>query len=115
MGPTPTTTGTPQNDRMGQLQRMLEKSPNDPFLLYGIAMELRKVKNYPAAVEFFDRTIAADPGYCYAYYHRGQVREEAGDEEAARQSYRDGIAAAIRKGDAHARGELEAALELLGG
>ena len=31
-----------QNDRMQQLQRMLEKSPTDPFLLYGIAMEHKK-------------------------------------------------------------------------
>ena len=93
---------------------MLAKSPNDPFLLYGIAMEHKKAGYTAHALEFLERTIAVDPGYCYAYYQQGQVREMAGDEPAARQAYQAGIAAATQKGDAHARGELEAALDLLG-
>jgi tetratricopeptide (TPR) repeat protein len=93
---------------------MLEKSPNDPFLLYGIAMEHKKAGDTARALEFLNRTIATDPGYCYAYYQQGQVREMVGDEAGARQAYEAGIAAATKKGDAHARGELEAALELLG-
>lgn len=105
---------TTTSDRMRQLQQMLEKTPDDPFLLYGIAMEYKKAGETGRAVEFFDRTIGVDPGYCYAYYQRGQVLESDGDEDAARQAYRDGIEAATKKGDAHARGELEAALELLG-
>jgi tetratricopeptide (TPR) repeat protein len=105
---------TTPGDRLPQLQRMLQTSPDDPFLLYGIGMEHKKAGDAARAVEYFDRTIAADPGYCYAYYQRGQVRETAGDEEGARRSYREGIEAAAKKGDAHARGELEAALELLG-
>ena len=104
---------TPGN-RLQQLQRMLEKSPGDPFLLYGIALEHKKVGELDRAVEFLDRTIQADPGYCYAYYQLGQVREMAGDEDGARRVYRDGIDAATKKGDAHARGEIEAALDLLG-
>ena len=93
---------------------MLEKSPSDPFLLYGIAMEHKKAGDNVRALEFLDRTIATDPGYCYAYYQQGQVREMAGDEPGARQAYHAGIVAATRKGDAHARGEIEGALELLG-
>jgi tetratricopeptide (TPR) repeat protein len=99
---------------MAQLQAMLERSPNDPFLLYGIALEHKKAGDTGRALEFLDRTIAADPGYCYAYYQQGQIREMVGDEPGARQAYQAGIAAAAKKGDAHARGELEAALELLG-
>jgi tetratricopeptide (TPR) repeat protein len=93
---------------------MLVKSPDDPFLLYGIAMEHKKAGETARALEFLERTIATDPGYCYAYYQQGQVREMAGDEAGARQAYQAGIAVATQKGDAHARGELEAALELLG-
>ena len=109
------TTGTPQNDRLQQLQRMLDKSPDDAFLLYGIGMEHKKLGDAARAVEFFDRVIAVDPGYCYAYYQRGQVLEQAGDEEGARRAYRSGFEAAVKKGDAHARSELEAALDLLEG
>jgi len=36
------------------------------------------------------------------------------DAGAARRSYREGIEAAARKGDLHAKGEIEAALDMLG-
>jgi Tfp pilus assembly protein PilF len=105
---------TTPGDRLQQLQRMLEKSPNDPFLLYGIALEHKNARELGRAVEFLERTIQTDPGYCYAYYQLGQVRELVGEEDAARRAYREGIEAAIKKGDTHARGEIEAALDLLG-
>lgn len=99
---------------MSQLQKMLEKTPGDPFLLYGIAMEHKKAGEDALAIEFFDKTLAIDPGYCYAYYQRGMVLEASGDEDGAKKCYRDGIEAAIKKGDAHARSELQTALDLLG-
>src|SRR5687768_92314 len=108
------TASTPAGDRLRQLQQMLEKSPNDPFLLYGIALEHKKAGDAVRAVEFLDRTIATDPGYCYAYYQRGQVLEAAGDEPGARDTYQRGIDAAKLKNDAHALSELQAALDLLG-
>jgi hypothetical protein len=43
----------------------------------------------------------------------GQVLESIGDAEAAKRTYRDGIEAATKKGDAHAAGEIEAALSML--
>ena len=104
-----------QTDRLRQLQQLLDKSPDDAFLLYGIAMEHKKLGDPARAIEYLDRVIGVDPLYCYAYYQRGQVLESRGDEELAKQAYRDGVAAAIKKGDAHARSELEAALDLLGG
>lgn len=100
---------------MRQLQVLLNKSPDDPFLLYGIALEHKKLGDAGQAVAYLDRVIAVEPLYCYAYYQRGQVLESQGEEESAKQAYRDGIAAATKKGDAHARGELESALDLLGG
>ena len=41
------------------------------------------------------------------------MHESAGDAEAAKQPYRDGIEAATQKGDAHAQGEIEAALDMI--
>lgn len=103
----PESAGSP---RMQQLRKMLERQPDDPFLLYGLAMEFKKAGDALRALEYFDRTIAKDAGYCYAYYQRGLVLESEGDVEAAKRAYREGIDAAIKKGDAHARGEIEAAL-----
>src|SRR3954471_6091713 len=94
-------------DRLAQLQKMLEKTPDDPFLLYGIAMEHKKSGDAARAIEFFDQTVRFDPAYCYAYYQRGQVLESLGREDEAKSTYRAGIEAAAKKGDAHARGELE--------
>ena len=100
-------------DKLPKLEAMLEKQPNDPFLLYGIAMEHKKLNDPAAALEFFDRVTSLDPGYCYAYHQKGLVHESQGDSDAAKQAYRDGIQAAIKKGDDHARGEIEAALSMI--
>ncbi len=99
--------------RMRQLQQMLQRQPDDPFLLYGIAMEHKKANDLPAALAWLERVTQKDPNYCYAYYQRGLVHESQGDTDAARRAYREGIAASERAGDAHAKGEIEAALELL--
>ena len=102
------------NDRLEKLQKILERDPNDPFVLYGIALEHKKLGDAKSAIEFLDRTIAADSGYCYAYYQKGQVQESLGDGPGARDTYQKGIAAAQLKGDAHAAGEIESALAMLG-
>lgn len=101
-------------DRLAKLQEMLQRTPKDAFLLYGIGLEYKKAGDVPHAVEFLNRAIEADPGYCYAYYQRAQVQEQAGQTDLARQSYQEGIAAAKRVGDAHALSELETALALIG-
>jgi tetratricopeptide (TPR) repeat protein len=103
----------PNSDRLEKLQQMLARDPNDTFLLYGIAMEHKKRDDHVAALEFFDRVTSLDPGYCYAYHQKGLVHESQGNADAAKQAYRDGIRAAIRKGDDHARGEIEAALSMI--
>jgi tetratricopeptide (TPR) repeat protein len=103
----------PTSDKLQKLHRMLERDPRDAFLLYAIGMEHKKLQSPALAIEYFDRTIEVDAGYCYAYFQRGQVHEQAGNLPAARDSYRAGIAAAERAGDAHAKSELEAALDMI--
>jgi tetratricopeptide (TPR) repeat protein len=100
-------------DRLAKILAMLEQAPQDPFLLYGAGMEYKKAGDLLRAIEYFRKTLEADPAYCYAYYQHGQTWELAGDVARARQAYRDGIAAAEMAGDAHARGEIQAALDAL--
>jgi tetratricopeptide (TPR) repeat protein len=100
-------------DRLQQLQKLLEREPSDAFLLYGIAMEHKKLNDSARALEFLERTIQVDPGYSYAWYQKGLIYESMGQLDAARAAYRDGIAAAQKKGDAHAQGEIEAALSMI--
>jgi tetratricopeptide (TPR) repeat protein len=103
----------PTSERLEKLQKMLEREPNDPFLLYGIALEHKKLGDAEKALEFLDRVIAADAGYCYAYHQKGLTYESTGNVEAARAAYRAGVAAAEKKGDAHAREEISAALQMI--
>ena len=99
--------------RMRQLRQMLQHQPDDPFLLYGLAMEFKKAGDAAKAVEYFDHVLRRDPNYCYAYYQRAQVQESLGDVTAARHTLREGLEAARRSGDAHALSEIETALTLL--
>ncbi len=92
---------------------MLEKTPGDAFLLYAIALEHKNAGDGAAAVDFLKRTIAADAGYCYAYYQLGEVLEGSGDTDAAVKAYRAGIAQARTKGDAKALSELQQALDII--
>ena len=103
----------PTSEKLQKLYAMLEREPRDPFLLYGIGMEYKKLGAPDRSIDFFTRTIELDPSYCYAYFQRGQVYEQLADLAAARQSYEAGVAAARRAGDAHAQGELQAALDMI--
>jgi Tfp pilus assembly protein PilF len=98
---------------MRRLRQMLQRQPDDPFLLYGLAMEYKKAGDAGRALEYFDHVLRRDPNYCYAYYQRAQVHESLGDVDAAKRTLRQGIEAARRSGDAHALSEIEAALTLL--
>lgn len=100
-------------ERLAKLQQLLEKSPGDTFLLYGIALEYKKGGDLPKALEHLDRVIQLDWGYCYAYHQKGLTYEALGDTDAAKQAYQAGIDAATRKGDAHARDEIAAALSMI--
>jgi tetratricopeptide (TPR) repeat protein len=101
------------SDRLDKLQKLLERDPDDTFLIYGIALEHKKLGDASKAIEFLDRVIALDPGYCYAYHQKGLAYESTGDAEAAKSAYRAGVEAARQKGDAHAQGEIEAALSMI--
>ena|SRR5208282_6624818 len=101
------------SDRLEKLRQLLEKSPGDAFLLYAMAMEHRKSGDAAAALEYFDRVIQHDPGYCYAYHQKGMLLESMGNFADAKTAYRQGIEAAERKPDLHAREEIAAALSMI--
>jgi Tfp pilus assembly protein PilF len=101
------------SSRMEKLRLMLEKSPGDTFLLYAVALEYRKSGDPKSAVEYLDKVIQHDWGYCYAYHQKGQILESQGDIDAAKEAYHQGIDAAARKGDQHAGQEIAASLEMI--
>jgi predicted Zn-dependent protease len=99
--------------RRDKLEQMLKREPDDPFLHYGLAMELIKEGQVEAALERFDRTLSIDAGYVAAYFHKGNTLVAQGRIEDARETLRAGIQSAVRKQDTHAQGEMQGLLDSL--
>ncbi|MGA3023617.1 MAG: tetratricopeptide repeat protein [Bryobacteraceae bacterium] len=100
-------------NRLEVLRSLVAQNPADAFARYGLAMELARAAKPEEAVEEFQQLLAAHPNYAAAYFHGGQTLEQLGRVEEARALYQQGIAVTTRSGDAHARSELQAALDLL--
>ena len=105
-GAPPTPLGFPMPS-IADLEKLLAQEPNDPFVLYGLANEYAKARETDKAVIFYDRCVAADPAYSYAYYHKARALEAAGRKAEALASITAGIAAATKAGDQHAVSELQ--------
>ncbi|MFN7543953.1 MAG: tetratricopeptide repeat protein [Acidobacteriota bacterium] len=102
------------SNRIAALENMLAQSPGDSRLRYMLANEFKNGGQLEQAVREFRAILAHDANYGPAYYHGGQTLEKLNRPEEARALYAAGIEATRRAGDAHTRGELEAALALLG-
>jgi Tfp pilus assembly protein PilF len=100
-------------NRLEILKEMVQQDPRNSFARYGLAMETLNSGDYAAAIAEFEQLLRSDENYAAAYFHGGQASEKAGDLEKAREFYEKGIAVTTRKGDAHTRAEIEAALSLL--
>jgi tetratricopeptide (TPR) repeat protein len=102
-------------DRLAQLLALLESDPEDAFCLYGVAQEHASRGDHDAAVGWYERAAAADPADGYIHYHRARSLEALDRRDDAIAAVRAGLDAAARGGDAHARAELSALLDELGG
>ncbi len=101
-------------DRLETLKSLVAQNPGDAFARYGLAMEYARTGALEQAVAEFRSLIETSPEYCYGYFHWGQTLEKLDRMEEAREVYGRGVEAANRKGDQHARSELQGALDLLG-
>lgn len=93
------------------LNEILTQDPNNAFARYGLAMEHSNSGRLDEALQEFQKLLAANPDYAAGYFMAAQALLKAGRNENAKQMLRDGIAAAERKGEAHAQSEMQAMLE----
>jgi tetratricopeptide (TPR) repeat protein len=100
-------------ERLELLKSILAQDPKNTLARYGLAMEYGKAGRLEDAVAEYRALVANNPDYAYAYFQGGQALERLGRTDDAREMYAQGVAAAGRIGDQHARSELEAALDLL--
>jgi tetratricopeptide (TPR) repeat protein len=99
--------------RLAQLLKLHEADPRDADVLYMLAQEHAKAGDTAAAVQWYDRCIALDPHYHYAYFHKARALESAGDVPAALQSLRLGLAQARAASASKAMNELAGYIDQL--
>jgi len=98
-----------------RIEEMLRDFPDDDGeLRYGLAMAYLAEGNEDKALETFRALLAALPDHVAGHQQLGQLLARRGDEDGAQAAYRAGIAAAQRKGDLHAAGEMANFLAMLG-
>ena len=97
--------------RIEAFRGFVAKSPDDAFARYSLAMALRTSGRGEEAAAEFQELRARKPDYVPAYLMHGQTLEALGRDADAARVYEDGIAAATRSNDMHARNELGQALE----
>lgn len=97
--------------RLNSLLELLEKEPDDVFLLYGISLEYMSVNDHVSAEKYLKKLLEIDSNYVPAYMMLGQLKEKIGDNNEAADVYKEGIRAAKQKGDIKAANEMESFLD----
>jgi hypothetical protein len=96
--------------RRQMLEEFVAKKPDDAFSRYGLAMECMNSGDPSAADGHFRVLVEHNADYIPAYLMYGQLLARESRNEEARQVLSNGIAAAEKKGDQHARSEMETLL-----
>jgi len=100
----------PKKTRRQMLEEFLAKKPDDPFSRYGLAMECMNTGDAPAADEHFRALLTRNADYIPAYLMYAQMLARESRASEAKQVLSTGIEAATKKGDQHARSEMESLL-----
>lgn len=95
------------------MEKMLEASPGDLFLHYGVAMEYLSASDVERASGKLEWIIQQDPFYLAVYYQLAKLYEQQGKREEAVAMYERGIDVASSQKDMKTLGELRSAMEEL--
>jgi len=106
--------GADMTDRIETIRKLLEGSPDDVFLQYSLAMELASAGRHVEAVGAFRRCIEIDQNYLAAYVEAGKSLRSAGQIDAAREIFAEGMELAAMQGETHMRDHIQQQLDGLG-
>ncbi len=95
------------NKRLEGLLEFYKKDPNDPFTLYGLALEYMSDQQFDAAEKYFRLLLDSDPDYVPGYLQYAQLKEKQDKIDEAKELYSRGIEAAIKSGDKKSVKEME--------
>jgi cytochrome c-type biogenesis protein CcmH/NrfG len=96
--------------RRQMLEEFVARKPDDAFSRYGLAMECMNTGDSAAAAQHFQALLEHNANYIPAYLMYGQLLARESRSNEAKQILSAGIAAAEKKGDQHARSEMETLL-----
>jgi Tfp pilus assembly protein PilF len=99
-------------NRLDQLLTYYQEEPNDPFNIYGLALEYLK-HDTAKAKEFFELLLNKHEDYVPTYYHAARLYQDVGHKEKAVQLYEKGIIIARKHNDLKAARELQSAYDEL--
>jgi tetratricopeptide (TPR) repeat protein len=102
-----------QKSRREVLEQFVAQKPADAFARYGLALECARLGDTAAAADHFRKLLESHPEYSAGYFQFGQLLVRLGNIQEAGKVLSDGIVAAQRAGDIHARDEMQAALDSL--
>jgi predicted Zn-dependent protease len=97
-------------DRIAMLKDILSQNPSDAFARYGLAMEYANTGKMQEAMAEFDTLLKTHPDYAAGYFMAAQTLSRANRTAEAKEMLQNGIAAAQRTGNEHARSEMEGML-----
>lgn len=100
--------------RKEKILAMLADDPDDTFLRYSLAMELRGEGDHDGSLEKLGELMRDSPPYVPAFFMAAQQLVDLGRIDQARGKLRDGIDQARQQGDSHAAAEMSELLMSLG-
>jgi predicted Zn-dependent protease len=100
--------------RLDVLLKMTSQPTADSFTWYALALEYKGLGRIDDAFAAFTTLRTKDESYVPMYLMCGTMLVEANRRDEAKEWLSAGLAAAKKKGDVHAAGEIEGALASLG-
>lgn len=113
MAPSPHVRRTMSEDRLQQIRTLLAEEPEDAFLRYAMALELRKRGQQQEAMDVLEALLREDPKHIACYHQLATMLAEAGRTAEAIHVCDVGSMQCLVTGDRKTRGELLALKEAL--
>ena len=99
--------------RRQKLEEFLAENPNDAFSRYGLALDYINSGDFDTAEKHFRTLLQSNPDYVPAYQMYAQNLAQRDRAQEAKTILEQGIAAATRADNPHARSEMEGLLSEL--
>jgi len=89
-----------------RLEKLLGTPRDGALLRFSLGTEYSRIDNSEKAAEYLREAVTRDPGFSAAWRALGKALEAAGRSADALAAFRNGIAAAQKKGDKQAEKEM---------